>query len=258
MSGLLSGAPALLNPVLGAIGSTPLLEASDALGLNSQSLLGQWSIVSQSTPAGFGSALSSLAGGNIGGAISGAVSALTGGSQSVITFDSVVSFGFEQEYAISDYPIEAGNFQSYNKVMRPATIKMTLAIGNNFTVGNIISAVTSGSIDGAFSALTGGSARSSFLSQIAKALSSLSLLNIMTPDMTYSGYNVIHVDYDRKAAAGAKLLQVDVWFEQVITTATPTLANPASPTSADPVTSGTLSSVLPTASQALGAAERLV
>lgn len=252
MSG--SGAPTLLNPALGAIGSTQLLAVADAVGLNSESVLGQWSIVAQGSSSGYGTALNDLTSGNVLGAVSSAAQTFAA-NQSVIVFDSVVSFSFEQEYEISDYPIEAGSFQSYNKVIRPAMIKMTLALGGSFNLSNIVSAAESGSIGGAFSSLTGSSARTLFLSQVNAALASEQILNVVTPDMTYDGFNVTHVDYDRTAAAGAKLLQVDVWLEQVITTASETFSNTQSATSVDPVTTGTFTPATPTPvqSQALSA-----
>lgn len=242
MSGsLLSGAPTLLNPALGAIGSTQLLAVADAAGLNSESVLGQWSIVPQASSPGFGSALNNLTQGNFSAALSSAQASISA-IQSVISFDSVVSFGFVKESEISDYPVEAGGFQTYNKVERPSDIKMTLALGGNFTLSNIVSAVESGSIGGAFSSLTGTTARTKFLNQIEAAQKSVALLNVVTPDKTYQSLNITHVDYDRTAAAGAKLLQVDLRLEQVRTSASASFSNTQSATSAAPENAGPVQS----------------
>ena len=248
MSGF-SGAPSLLTPALGALGSLPVLALADEAGLNSESVLGQWAIVSQTTPPGYSSALTQLQSGNVSGAISSALSTLQG-SASVITFDSAVSISYEQEYSICYYPVEGGSFQSYNKVVRPYALKMTIALSGLMNANNIISAAESGSIGGAFSALTGTSARTKFLNQIQTALESLSLVNVVTPEMTYKNLNLVHQDYDRSAAQGAKLLKVDLWFEQVLVSASTTFSNVASATSANPSSTGSVNTSAPTVGQA--------
>jgi hypothetical protein len=189
--------------------------------------------------------------------------------QIVIAVDSVIDFSFEQDYEISDYPIEGGNFLSYNKVFEPFRIKMTLAIGGtnpinnaisalasgnvlgaaNALTGNAVSAVTSGSLSGAAAALTGVPARTAFLQQIEQAQQSLELLTVNTPEISYPSVNVTHVDYDRNAAKGVTLLQVEVWFEQVNVTATATTSNTQQPQSADPVMTGPANATNPTVPQ---------
>ena len=247
MSGF-SGAPSLLTPALGALGSLPVLALADEAGLNSESVLGQWAIVSQTTPPGYSSALTQLQSGNVSGAISSALSTLQGAT-SVITFDSAVSVSYEQEYQTLDYPIEGGSFQSYNKVVKPFTLKMTIALSGLMNANNIISAVESGSIGGAFSALTGTSARTKFLNQITAAQASLAPLNVVTPDMVYKNMTIVHQDYDRSATQGAKLLQVNLWLEQIITTALATFSNVASATSAGQINGGQANPSSPTTAQ---------
>ncbi|MDE2471777.1 MAG: hypothetical protein KGL35_24405, partial [Bradyrhizobium sp.] len=55
------------------------------------------------------------------------------GALPVIPADNVVNFSFEQGYTISDYPIEGGLFQSYDKVQFPFTAGFRFTRGGSFT-----------------------------------------------------------------------------------------------------------------------------
>jgi hypothetical protein len=189
--------------------------------------------------------------------------------QIVIAVDSVIDFNFEQDYEIVTYPTEQGGLQSFNKVIGPFTIKLTLAVGGTNPISNAISALASGNVLGAANALTGGAvsaiqsgslsgaaaaltgipARTAFLQQIEQAQQSLELLTVNTPEMAYPSVNVTHVDYDRNAAKGVTLLQVEVWFEQVIPGATATTSSTQQPQSADPVNGGQANPTTPTVPQ---------
>ena len=122
------------------------------------------------------------------------------GSAPVVVADSVVSFEYKQEWAISDFPVEQGAFASYNKVQEPYLVRLRYA--------------------------TGGSeqARTAFLSSVAAISGTVKLFTAITPTATYSNVNVTHYDYTRTSVRGLGLLQVDIYLEQVreVTQSAPT------------------------------------
>jgi hypothetical protein len=215
------GVPALFNSALSATGSLPLLEISDALGLQNILSAQQWAI--------------NDANGN-----------------AVIQGESFISIEYESDASISDYPVENGAFVSYNKVQNPYTLKVTVALSGSASIKNLIQAAQATSISGAFASLTGTSARGQFLSSIATTQLSLGLLSVVTPDATYNNLNLVHADYDRSATAGAALLQVNLWFEEVRVNAASAYSNTVSTNGANPVNTGTTQPVSPTLSQSGG------
>jgi hypothetical protein len=102
----------------------------------------------------------------------------------VVVADNVVAFGFKKGARISKYPQEQGTFASYNKVAIPAEPRLKYS--------------------------TGGSVadRQAFLDSIDPLVSDTNLYDVVTPEVTYSGYNVINYDYPR-TADHAGLITVD-------------------------------------------------
>jgi hypothetical protein len=125
----------------------------------------------------------------------------------VVVADNVVTFGFRKSARISKYPQEKGAFASYNKVSTPAepTLKFS----------------------------TGGSVadRQAFLASIAPLIDDLNLYDVVTPEVTYPGYNVIDYDYPRTADR-AGLITVEVRLEEIVVAGASTFSNTASPTDA--------------------------
>jgi len=111
----------------------------------------------------------------------------------LITPDSVVSFSYKEERRIPTYPIENGGFQSYNKVAVPFDIQITVTCSGS----------------------KGKMKKSDFLNAINKALDSVELLTIATPDRSYQDCNLIHVDYRRESNRGAQLIIAQLFFQQV-------------------------------------------
>lgn len=160
----------------------------------------------------------------------------TNGGPSALNFDSMVAVEPRQEFRISDYPIEAGGFESYNKVATPAELRVT---------------VTRGGSDGS---------RDNFLTRIDAMIASTDLFDVVTPDSAFRGYSLVSKDYRRTAEAGATLLSVELNFEEIRQTAASafTAANahantngdpPKSPSGANPVSAGPVQPVTPTATQ---------
>ena len=132
----------------------------------------------------------------------------------VIQSDSVVEVDFANEYRISDYPIENGGFESYNKVATPFDARLIFTKGGN------------------------DSTRASFLASAASALQSLNLYSVLTPEVSYANANVIHYDYRRTAKAGATLITLEVWLREVRVTVTSRFTKSTSATS--PLNTGTV------------------
>lgn len=142
----------------------------------------------------------------------------------VVLADNVVSVDYKQDWTISDYPLEQGAFESYDKVAHPFECKVRFSAGGS--VGN----------------------RQSFLNSIAAIAGNLTLYDIVTPEETYTSVNITHYDYRRTSINGVGLITVDVWAVQVRVTATASFQNVTSPTSASPQNGGIVQTNMPTSS----------
>jgi len=80
---------------------------------------------------------------------------------------------------------------------------------------------------------TGGSVadRQAFIDSIAPLIDDLNLYDVVTPEVTYFGYNVVNYDYPRTADK-AGLITVDVWLEEVVIAGASEFSNTTSPTDA--------------------------
>ena len=124
----------------------------------------------------------------------------------VITPDSILDFGYHNEYDISDYPIEEGSFTNYNKVANPYEASVRMAKGGS------------------------ESDRRTFLSQIDQITASLDLFYILTPEKTYVNVNPYRNEVTRRGAGGAFYLsEVDLFFKE-IRTSTPQYTNTSTAT----------------------------
>ncbi len=123
----------------------------------------------------------------------------------IIDGDSVVSFDFKQDFPVSDYPVEKGGFQSYDKVQLPADIRVRYSAG-----GSIAN-------------------RQVFLDSIEAVMNTVDLYDIVTPEITYLGYNFTHRDFRRTAANGVGLIVVDLWLTEIRVTSTATFINTQQP-----------------------------
>lgn len=123
----------------------------------------------------------------------------------VIFADSTVSFELKQDFPISDYPVEDGGFQSYDKVQLPTDIRIRMA--------------------------TGGSVarRQAFLATIEAVMNTTDLYDVLTPETVYLGYNFVHRDFRRTAQNGLGLIVVDLWLTEVRVTSTATFTNTKQP-----------------------------
>lgn len=111
---------------------------------------------------------------------------------SVVPHDSVVAFDYREEHAISDYPVERGGFQSYDKVAIPYDVRFR------------------------FTSYGSPAIRADFLSALATASSSLELYTATTPDAIYPSCNIVSYSYHRETRnGGVGMLLVDVLLREV-------------------------------------------
>ena len=128
--------------------------------------------------------------------------------------DSIISINFKRDWRVSDYPMEQGAFQSYNKVITPAVIQLRMTKG--------------GSI----------SERTAFLQAVLNMAKSLDLFRICVPEGYYPNMNMQSYDYNRTSTNGATLLTVDASFIAINVTSGATFSNTAQPNGADAVQGG--------------------
>jgi len=146
----------------------------------------------------------------------------------VVVADSVVAIEYKQQWLISDYPVEQGSFQTYNKVQVPFDVRVRFSAGGDLAN------------------------RQALLDSIAAIAGDLNLYDVVTPEETYSNANITHYDYKRTNNQGLGLIQVDVYLEEVRTTATQSFTNTKSPSGANPVADGNVQPAAPTPDQVTG------
>ena len=158
----------------------------------------------------------------------------------IITPDTVTKFEFKGSRQLSDYPVEQGAFDAYNKVREPYEIRMTMVCaGLNYA-------------QSAFNALglNIGQAymqKNDFLDTFEYMLDTTDVFSIVTPDKTYQNANLARFDYRRETNEGANMLIVDALFQEVpqVNTAFYSKSglpdiNSASPSASDAVSLGTV------------------
>ena len=109
---------------------------------------------------------------------------------SVVSFQTVLSFDYRRDWNIADYPLERGAFESYNKVQTPFTARLLLATGGSF------------------------SARQRFIESIQAIEDDMKLYDVITPEVTYTKCNIVHVDY-RRADARPGIILINVHLQEI-------------------------------------------
>jgi hypothetical protein len=140
--------------------------------------------------------------------------------------DSIISLDYRREWRLSDYPIEEGSFEHYNKVNTPYEARVRMAC----------------------SGLT--SPRNLFLSILDGIADDLNTYTIVTPDAQYSNANITHYDYRRVRENGVSLLLVDIWLQEVRINVKTEFTSTKSPEGASTINTGSVQATTPTPSQA--------
>lgn len=98
---------------------------------------------------------------------------------------------FSKETKVSDFPVQSGGFASYNKVEMPATPTVTLTFSGT------------------------ESERAAFLDTIDAACKLTTPYDVVTPEVTYVGYQLERYSYQRRNTQGATLLRVEIGLKEV-------------------------------------------
>lgn len=132
----------------------------------------------------------------------------------VVTADTVISFAWKKDWSISDFPVERGSFESFDKVEMPFDARVRFASGGS------------------------DANRRALLDSIAAIAGDLNLYDVATPEATYINVNVHHYDYQRTSLNGLGVIVVDVWLQEVRVTVSDAGAGVATPSAASPVNGG--------------------
>lgn len=147
------------------------------------------------------------------------------GGASAIDVDSIVGLAPSRDFRNSDYPVENGGFQSYNKVATPAETRVIVTKEG------------------------GDSDRQGFFDQLDALIETTDLVNIVTPDSAFLDRNLTHYDYDRRADKGRALITVELIFEEIRQTAKSAFTDSKQPSGNDPVNDGPVQPQSPTGPQ---------
>lgn len=113
------------------------------------------------------------------------------GTQRVINPDNIMTFDYRAEWTVSDFPVQSGQFSSYNKVAHPFDTAVRMTKGGT------------------------QSDRTAFLTACETVAASLNLFTILTPEKSFPSVNVTRLEYARKETRGAFYLEVDLFFRQI-------------------------------------------
>jgi hypothetical protein len=141
----------------------------------------------------------------------------------LITPDSFLRIGFNNEWDLPSAPLQGGSFATYNKVNNPFDV--------------ILRIVKGGSVED----------RTRFLDDLATLGNSLQLVDIVTPERTYLNCNITSVQLVREGGEGAYFFaEVDVSFREIrqveaqYSTAGQTTATAKNPAALPAVNQGTV------------------
>lgn len=123
--------------------------------------------------------------------------------QPVVKPDSFLEFGYRNEFSVSDYPVQDGGFVSYDKVANPYEAVVRMSKGGT------------------------KQERKKFLDSIEAIIDTVDLYDILTPEKTYIGVNVLRYELARRGNRAAFFFtEVDLYFRE-IRTVTATYSNTA-------------------------------
>lgn len=145
--------------------------------------------------------------------------------QIALACDNVFRLDPSREFRISDYPVEQGGFQSYNKVATPAETRVIVTKGGS-------------DVD-----------RQAFLAALDVMIASTDLFDIVTPDSSFLDRNITRYDYSRDAERGATLLSVELVTVEVRQSATATFTDSKQPSGDKASNNGPVQPAVPTKTQ---------
>lgn len=172
----------------------------------------------------------------------------------VLTPDSVLSLEWHGEERISDYPVQNGQFASYNKVKVPFDLRMVMTCQGLNYVQSALQSVTQ-SLDQALGqlglAFGQPMSRDAFLKQLDTMLDSTDLYDVVTPDKVYQNVNLVGYNHAKQDTKGAVMIIAELMFREVreilpvgnvsVGNLTQLSWNSSSESAANPVSIGTVS-----------------
>lgn len=112
--------------------------------------------------------------------------------QPVVVPDSFLTFAYRKESNIATYPIQNGGFVNYDKVANPFETFVRMSKG--------------GSLQD----------RKQFLDSLDAIVDTTDLYDILTPEKTYIGVNVLRYELVREGVRGAYFFaEVDLYFQEI-------------------------------------------
>lgn len=164
------------------------------------------------TVVSFATTAQRLAGGDLSGVVTGTVDTLLGGGDDFLSesdlqtdrwglFDadgqvvlrptSFLGLEYRNSQRVSNYPLEQGAFESYNKVADPFDLVVGLAHGGNL------------------------GERADFLATVLELSKTLDTYTLVTPEETFESVNIQRYDYARKLHNGAGLIVVNLYLTEI-------------------------------------------
>lgn len=145
--------------------------------------------------------------------------------QPIIPADTARTFSFRREWAVADYQVEQGGFESFDKVDLPFEPRIDLMCG--------------GPIEN----------RQAFLAAIDAVAKTLTLFDVVTPETVYTSVNIQHYDYNRAASRQLGLMVVSIWLLEIRVIGT-SGQNVKDPSGATQTNGGQISPTTPTDQEA--------
>ena len=134
-----------------------------------------------------------------------------------ITPSSFISLEYAGDATVTTAPIELGSYSSYNKVLRPAEIRVTFAFEGW--------SAYSGSIPNIDSAIGSFTSRTDILNILEAMRTTPKMYDVETPDKTFLKYDLTHYNYGVKATSGVTLLIAELIFQAILDVAEVTYSN---------------------------------
>lgn len=135
----------------------------------------------------------------------------------VVLCESVLSVDYRQDWRLATFPIEEGGFETYDKVSMPFDVRVRFAAGGS------------------------PQARQDLIDTAKAIAGDLLSYDVATPEEIFQGMNVMHVDYSRRAERGVGLVTLDMWLNEIRTTAAAQFTTTKAPNAAGTVHGGTVS-----------------
>jgi hypothetical protein len=118
--------------------------------------------------------------------------AYPGSYNAVLTPDSILSLDNTNEWSVSNFPVQGGQIATYNKVLLPFEVSLTMTITGSVTD------------------------RTNFLKAVESIAPDTNLYTIITPEYTYKNCNVTRFSNPRHGPANANRLEIDIFFIQIV------------------------------------------